>query len=103
MTQNGGITPLNRYGINKLETDPLSRASFEKTIEQLLQAAIFNEKDKVNSVSSRIIAGRAFRGGTGMVDLMVDVEKLENTEFVDSVNDSVSLLTEDPFINELFK
>jgi DNA-directed RNA polymerase II subunit RPB1 len=102
MTQNGSVTPLNRYGINKLDTDPLSRASFEKTIEQLLQAAIFNEKDKVSSVSSRIIAGRVIRGGTGMVDLMVDVEKLENTEFVEMQHESIPLLSNDPFINELF-
>jgi DNA-directed RNA polymerase beta' subunit len=102
MTQNGGVTPLNRYGINKLETDPLSRASFEKTIEQLLQAAIYQEKDKVNSVSSRIITGRVIRGGTGMLDLLVDIDKLETTEYVETRNDTIGLIEADPFINDLF-
>ena len=102
MCQNGSVTPLNRYGINKLDTDPLSRASFEKTIEQLLQAAIFNEKDRVNSVSSRIIAGRVINGGTGMVDLLIDVDKLETTEFLEIENDTIPLLKADPFITDLF-
>jgi DNA-directed RNA polymerase beta' subunit len=102
MTQNGAVTSLNRYGINKLETDPLSRASFEKTIEQLIQAAIFQEKDRINSVSSRIIAGRAINGGTGMVNLLLDTDKLENTEFIETENDTIGVLSEDPFIKEIF-
>lgn len=102
MTQNGAVTSLNRYGINKLETDPLSRASFEKTIEQLIQAAIFQEKDRINSVSSRIIAGRAINGGTGMVNLLLDTDKLENTEFIETENDTIGILSEDPFIKEIF-
>ncbi len=33
MTNGGNITPINRHGINRLDTDPLSRASFEMTVE----------------------------------------------------------------------
>jgi len=109
MVQTGGVTPVNRYGINKLDTDPLSRASFEKTIEQLIQAAVFNEKDKMNSVSSRIIAGRVINGGTGMMDILIDTPKLENTEYIedkyliDISNIQIPSLIEDPFINEIYQ
>lgn len=84
MTHFGTVTPVNRYGINRLDTDPLSRASFEKTVDQLIQAAIFQEVDKVKSVSSRIILGRSIYGGTGMVSLLADLEKLENTEYIEN-------------------
>ena len=35
MTNLGFITSIDRHGVNKLDTDPLSRASFEMPIEQL--------------------------------------------------------------------
>ena len=83
MTATGGITSINRHGINKLDTDPLSRASLEVPIEQFLKAALFNEIDKMNSVSSQIMVGRAFRGGTGLCEIVLDDNLLDNTEFSD--------------------
>lgn len=83
MTATGGITPINRHGINKLDTDPLSKASLEVPIEQFLKAALFNEIDKMNSVSSQIMVGRAFKGGTGLCEIVLDDELLDNTEFYD--------------------
>ena len=32
MTNNGTITAINRHGLNRLDTDPISRASFEMTV-----------------------------------------------------------------------
>lgn len=81
MTHNANVTSVNRYGISKLDTDPLSRASFEKTVDQLLQAAVFKEVDSANSVSSRIMLGRAIRGGTGMISLIPDIDRLRNTTY----------------------
>jgi DNA-directed RNA polymerase II subunit RPB1 len=81
MTATGGITSIDRHGITKLDTDPLSRASLEVPIEQFLKASLFNEIDKMNSVSSQIMVGRAFRGGTGLCELILDNELLENTEY----------------------
>ena len=81
MTNTGVITSIDRHGINRLETDPLVRASFEKTIEVLINAAVFNETDYMRSVSSRIMAGKVFRGGTGLCEILLDTEILENSEF----------------------
>jgi len=80
MTHLGNVTPVNRYGLTKLETDPLSRVAFEKTVDQLVQAAVFQEVDTLSSVSSRIMVGKVIRGGTGMVDLVVDSAALEGTQ-----------------------
>jgi DNA-directed RNA polymerase II subunit RPB1 len=78
MTHSGSLISIDRHGINRQDTDPLSRASFEKTMEQFLNAAAFNEVDKLKSVSSRIIIGRMINGGTGYCQLMMDNDILEN-------------------------
>ena len=80
MTHGGALISIDRHGINRQDTDPLSRASFEKTMEQFINAAAFNETDKLKSVSSRIIIGRMINGGTGYCQLMMDNDILENTE-----------------------
>ncbi len=81
MTQVGTLTSIDRFGLNKLDTDPLSRASFEKTVDQLITAAIFNEVDYMKSVSSRIMAGLCIKGGTGLCSLVLDKDLLENSEY----------------------
>ena len=59
----------------------MARASFEKTVEQLITAAVFNEIDHMNSVSSRIMAGLCIKGGTGLCNLVLDRDLLENSEY----------------------
>jgi DNA-directed RNA polymerase II subunit RPB1 len=81
MTNTGNITSIDRHGINRLDTDPLSRASFEKTVEQLIMASAFNEVDYMRSVSSRIMAGRCIKGGTGICEVMLDNDIIENSEY----------------------
>lgn len=85
MTNTGELTSIDRHGINKLDTDPLMRASFEKTTEQLVNAGIFNEIDHMNSVSSRIMAGLVIKGGTGMCNLVLDTNMLMNSEYIDDI------------------
>jgi DNA-directed RNA polymerase II subunit RPB1 len=81
MTNVGTLTSIDRHGLNKLDTDPLARASFEKTVDQLITAAVFNEIDYMKSVSSRIMAGLCIKGGTGLCNLVLDNELLENSEY----------------------
>jgi DNA-directed RNA polymerase II subunit RPB1 len=81
MTHTGIIISIDRHGLDKLDIDPITRASFEKTMDHFIQAALFNEKDSMESVSSRIALGRVIPGGTGAFELMLDTEKLENSEY----------------------
>ena len=85
MTNNGTLISVDRHGLNKLDTDPLSRASFEKTVDQLLQAAVFGEIDSMNSVSSRIMGGLVIKGGTGAFDVILDSSLLEKSEYVEDI------------------
>ena len=81
----GKLMQIDRHGINRLDTDPLGRASFEKTVEQLINAAVFNEVDHMKSVSSRIMAGLCIKGGTGLCNLILDKELLENSEYTTDI------------------
>ena len=81
MSNVGTLTSIDRHGLNKLDNDPLARASFEKSVEQLITAAVFNEVDHMKSVSSRIMAGLCIKGGTGLCNLVLDRDLLENSEY----------------------
>ena len=83
MTNLGFITSIDRHGVNKLDTDPLSRASFEMAVEQLIKAAVFSEVDHLRSVSSRIAAGRVISGGTGLSSLIIDSNFVMNAEYIE--------------------
>jgi len=83
MTYTGDIVSIDRNGTSKMELDPLARASFEKMMEHFVNAAVFNQKDRIKATSSRIMTGRVIPGGTGSFELMMDTEKLANSEFLD--------------------
>jgi len=72
MTHNGSLTSISRFGFNKLDKSPISKSSFEMTVEQLKLAALSNETDDMQNVSARIMFGQAIRGGTGKCDLVLD-------------------------------
>jgi DNA-directed RNA polymerase beta' subunit len=85
MTANGRLMSVDRHGMNKSDNEPLARVSFEKMVEQLITAAVFNEVDSMQSVSSRIMAGLVVKGGTGMCDVVLDTELLEKSEYIEEV------------------
>lgn len=86
MTNTGLPTSIDRHGMNKTDIDPLARASFEKTVDQLVQAAVFGEVDHMKSVSSRIMAGLVIKGGTGLCNLILDTELLEKSEYIEDLS-----------------
>lgn len=85
MTFNGYLTSIDRHGMNKSDVGPLSRASFEKTVDQLETAAVFGEIDHMNGVSSRIMAGLVIKGGTGLCNVILDTEMIQNSEFTEDI------------------
>ncbi len=56
-------------------------------VEQLKKAATFNEVDNMRSVSSRVMTGRVISGGTGLCDLVLDVDYIINSEFIENEDD----------------
>ena len=74
MTNKGHINTIDRHGMNKSDTGPLARCSFEETDDQLTKAAIFNQKDTMSSIASSLIMGQIGNFGTGMVELDMELE-----------------------------
>ena len=72
MTRIGKFMSVDRYGINKNDTGPLAKASFEETERILLKAAVFGEIDPVTGVSANIMTGQPIRGGTAFSDILLD-------------------------------
>jgi DNA-directed RNA polymerase II subunit RPB1 len=106
MTNNGSIVSVDRHGMNKLDTDPLARASFERMVDQFITAAVFGEKDRMESVSSRIMTGQVIKGGTGLCNVLLNTDLLENSEYVEAYDKprekTFNELSTNPLMDDLF-
>ena len=78
MTQKGFLTSITRHGLNRSEYGPIRKASFEETVEILLEAGIFSEKDELKGISENILLGKLTQVGTGYFDLLIDFKSFEN-------------------------
>jgi len=78
MAQRGEIQPVTRHGINRNESGPLQRCSFEETVEILMDAAAFSESDPLASVSENILLGQLAPLGTGSFELFLDEDMLQD-------------------------
>ncbi|KAI8928645.1 hypothetical protein BC831DRAFT_434146 [Entophlyctis helioformis] len=76
MTQAGGIMAISRHGINRTEVGALARASFEETVELLMDAAGFGEIDDCKGVSENIMLGQLAPLGTGGFEVVLDEDAL---------------------------
>ena len=72
----GTIMPLNRHGINKTDTSPLMRCSFEETTDVLCNAAIHAEEENARGVSSSIMMGQLASFGTGQVEVLFPCDQV---------------------------
>jgi DNA-directed RNA polymerase beta' subunit len=76
MTYNGIIVSISRYGMRSEGSGALAKASFEETLDNILNAAAHGEKETTDGVSVGIICGKLGRFGTGICDVRLDVPKL---------------------------
>jgi len=77
MTYRGHLMAITRHGINRVETGPLMRCSFEETADILLEAATFAETDNLKGVTENIMLGQLAPLGTGQFDLFLDENMLK--------------------------
>jgi hypothetical protein len=71
--------PLSRHGLNKnMNTGILARASFEATVDQLLEGALRNEVDYLRGVSENIFMGLTPPMGTGTFDTISNCPLIRN-------------------------
>jgi DNA-directed RNA polymerase beta' subunit len=76
MTYNGTIVSISRYAMRSEGSGPLGKASFEETLDNLLNAAVSGERESTDGVSAGIICGKLGKFGTGLCELRIDVRKL---------------------------
>ncbi len=70
MTVDGEVKQIGRHGLAGEKTSVLSRAAFEVTVDNLLEAAIHGEVDELKGVTENVIVGQPIRLGTGAVELV---------------------------------
>ena len=77
MTQKGKLTSITRHGINRLDTGPLRKCSFEETVEILFEAGLHSEEDPLKGVTENIMIGNLAPLGTGCFDIKIDPECID--------------------------
>ncbi|GFY88058.1 RNA polymerase II large subunit [Actinidia rufa] len=77
MTYRGHLMAITRHGINRNDTGPLMRCSFEETVDILLDAAIHAETDYLSGVTENIMLGQLAPVGTGDCVLYLNEEMLK--------------------------
>jgi DNA-directed RNA polymerase beta' subunit len=76
MLFSGGVNSVSRYGIKKVNVGPLAKATFEESQDNLLMAGFYGTEDTIDGVSASIICAKMPQVGTGVVELMMDIDKL---------------------------
>ncbi len=72
MTYKGTFMSMTRHGINRSDNSTLMKCSFEETVEILIDAAVYSQKDLINGVSENIMLGQMVPCGTGAFDVLFD-------------------------------
>ena len=76
MTFIGSISSISRYTLRKDESGPLSKASFEESVEHMVKSAFAGDVEKTKGISASIICGKRASIGTGFVDLKINMKKI---------------------------
>lgn len=73
MTSRGFMMSIDRHGLKKNEgAQVLARASYEESVDMLSKAAIFNQEDNLNGITSNILIGQVAPSGTGDCELIME-------------------------------
>jgi len=89
MTHHGKLTSITRHGINRVDSAPLKRCSFEETVEILLEAAAFAEVDHIKGVTENIVIGQLCPLGTGSFDVLIDMDSLDQAKHINDMNEVI--------------
>jgi DNA-directed RNA polymerase II subunit RPB1 len=69
MVYTGTITSVSRYGVHRNQSGPLSKSSFEESMDNFLKAGMYGDIETTRGVSASIMVGKPIQTGTGMCDL----------------------------------
>lgn len=80
MTWTGHVRQVGRMGIAGEKPSVLARATFETTVQKLVEAAVMGEEDPLPSVTENIIIGQVIPVGTGLVQVYMNPNALREKE-----------------------
>lgn len=78
MTQRGDLVSIDRHGINRGNIGPLAKCSFEQQDSELFRAALASDIDTMTGVSANLMLGQCVPVGTGVTELIIDEEKMQD-------------------------
>jgi DNA-directed RNA polymerase II subunit RPB1 len=97
MTTNHNMVAIFRSGILNDNIGPIAKATFEVHTEVLLDSARHANFDNMRGVSGSVMMGQTGNFGTGMFDLVLDMEKMQNLD-----TDDITRKSRNAEINSLF-
>jgi len=74
MCVGGSIQSIGRHGISGSKSSVFARAAFEVTVNQLLDAGLYGEEERLLGIPENVIIGQVTPIGTGRVNIMFDLD-----------------------------
>jgi len=74
MCVGGSIQSIGRHGISGSKSSVFARAAFEVTVNQLLDAGLYGEEERLLGIPENVIIGQVTPIGTGRVSVMFDLD-----------------------------
>lgn len=74
MCHSGSIQSIGRHGISGSKSSVFARAAFEVTVNQLLDAGLYGEEERLLGIPENVIVGQISPIGSGRVNVMFDLD-----------------------------
>jgi len=75
MCNTGTIQSIGRHGISGSKSSVFARAAFEVTVNQLLDAGLYGEEERLLGIPENVIIGQVIPIGTGRCFVMFDLDE----------------------------
>jgi DNA-directed RNA polymerase subunit A" len=75
MCVDGSIQSIGRHGISGSKSSVFARAAFEVTVNQLLDAGLYGEEERLLGIPENVIVGQVCPIGSGRVSVMFDLDR----------------------------
>lgn len=75
MCKTGTIQSIGRHGISGSKSSVFARAAFEVTVNQLLDAGIYGEEERLLGIPENVIVGQVCPIGTGRIEITMDLDQ----------------------------
>ncbi|MHA1670333.1 MAG: DNA-directed RNA polymerase subunit A'' [Promethearchaeota archaeon] len=75
MTVDGMIQSIGRHGISGSKSSVFARAAFEVTVNQLLDAGLYGEEERLLGIPENVIVGQVCPIGSGRINIQFDIDR----------------------------